>query len=272
MDGLFSSPFPSSGDFLLKAVILGAGQGKRLLPLTENQPKALLTIAGRRIVEWQINALVGAGVEEVVFVSGFAGEMVEENLARFTPEAGECRIRVLHNPFYTVADNISSCWIARGEMNEDFILMNGDTLFQSDLLRTLIDSPEALVTLAVDQKKGYDDDDMKVRLDGTRLTDIGKTLPPDATDAESIGCMIFRGDGPQTFSRYLGEVMRSPENLKLWYLSVIRQMSFDGLDVRTALIAGHPWCEIDYPLDLKRAQTLLADWPAENPSDRSALA
>ena len=256
----------------MKAIILGAGQGKRLLPLTENQPKALLTIAGQRLVEWQINALVGAGVDDVVFVSGFATEMVEETLARFSPQKGECRIRILHNPFYTVADNISSCWVARGEMNENFILMNGDTLFQAALLQTLLASPDAPVTLAVDKKASYDDDDMKVRLDGTRLTDIGKSLARDAVDAESIGCMVFRGDGPQLFSRYLAEVLRNPDNLRRWYLSVIRQMAFDGLDVRTALIKGHPWCEVDYPLDLKRAQSLLADWPSSDNADFSALA
>lgn len=256
----------------MKAVILGAGQGKRLLPLTENQPKALLTVAGHRLVEWQINALIGAGVEDIVFISGFAGEMVEETLARFRPESGDCRIRILHNPFYTVADNISSCWIARAEMNEDFILMNGDTLFQTALLNTLLASPDAAVTLAVDQKAAYDDDDMKVRLEGTKLTDIGKTLPVDAVDAESIGCMVFRGDGPQLFARYLNEVLRNPENLRLWYLSVIRQMSFDGIDVQTASINGHPWCEVDYPLDLKRAQTMLADWPQNGEQSQSVPA
>ena len=244
----------------MKAIILGAGQGKRLLPLTESQPKALLPVAGRRLVEWQIEALAETGVEDVVFISGFNSLLVERVLGGYRAQGGPCQVRTLHNPFYTVADNISSCWVARGEMTEDFVLMNGDTLFRAPLLRQLLGSPAAPVTLAVDRKPVYDEDDMKVRLDGTRLLDIGKRLPADGVNAESIGCMVFRGEGPGHFARYLGNVLQDPANLKLWYLSVIRQMALDGIDVRAALIEGHPWCEIDYPLDLKRAQAMLSDW------------
>lgn len=251
----------------VKAVILGAGQGKRLLPLTETQPKALLIVAGRRVVEWQIEALVESGISEIVFVSGFNSELVDETLADYRPRAGTCRIRILHNPFYTVADNISSCWLAIPEMDQDFVLLNGDTLFRAPLLGQLLSSPEAPLTLAVDRKASYDEDDMKVRLDGTRLTDIGKTLPVDAVDAESIGCMVFRGEGPAIFARYLASVLKDPENLRLWYLSVIRRMAQEGIEVRTALISGHPWCEVDYPLDLKRAQALLSAWDEAEASE-----
>ena len=79
-------------------------------------------------------------------------------------------------------------------------------------------------------------------------------------DAESIGCMVFRGEGPKIFADYLDRILRDPENLGLWYLSVIRQMALDGNDVRTSLIAGHPWCEVDYSADLERAEQMLADW------------
>ena len=258
----------------MKAIILGAGQGKRLLPLTENRPKALLSVAGRSLVAWQIRALAAAGVDEVVFISGFRSDQVETAFAApdIAPETstGGPRLRILHNPFYTVADNISSCWVARGEMSGDFLLMNGDTLFQGRLLKHLLSAPAAAVTLAVDQKDGYDPDDMKVRLDGTRLTDIGKTLPLDDVDAESIGCMVFRGAGPKIFADYLDRILRDPENLGLWYLSVIRQMALDGVDVRTSLIAGYPWCEVDYIADLERAERLLADWDAGQEAAQAA--
>ena len=243
----------------MKAIILGAGQGKRLLPMTEEDPKALLSIGGKHLVEWQIAALTKSGVKEIVFVSGFNTERVEETLAGLAA-AGDFSLKVLHNPFYTVADNISSCWLARGEMTGDFMLLNGDTLFQAPLVARLLESPVAPVTLCVDQKATYDQDDMKVCLEGTRLTDIGKTLPLDAVDAESIGVMVFRGEGPRHFVDYLEETLRDPSALKLYYLSVIRRMAQEGIEVRTALIKGLPWCEIDYPLDLKRAQQLVSGW------------
>ena len=55
----------------MKALIIGAGQGKRLLPLTETTPKALIKIGGKSLFEWQLDALVECGVSEVVFVAGF---------------------------------------------------------------------------------------------------------------------------------------------------------------------------------------------------------
>ena len=255
----------------MKAIILGAGQGKRLLPLTEDQPKALLPVAGRRLVEWQLEAVVEAGITEIVFVSGFNATLVEELLSGYRLDCGSIRIRIVHNPFYAVSDNISSCWVARGEMTDDFLLLNGDTLIRAPLLRKLLSGRHAPVTLAVDRKAVYDEDDMKVRLEGTRLVDIGKRLSPDNVNAESIGCMVFRREGPALFARYLEKMLREPDNLSLWYLSVIRQMARDGIEVDTSLISGHPWCEIDYPLDLKRAQTMLKDW-AETAADETEQA
>src|SRR3546814_15351970 len=62
----------------MKAIILSAGQGRRLLPLTRRRPKCLINLSGISILEWQLFALREAGVEEVVVVTGFAAEAVEK--------------------------------------------------------------------------------------------------------------------------------------------------------------------------------------------------
>src|SRR3546814_14185335 len=67
------------------------------------------------------------------------------------------------------------------------------------VLQALLASPAAPVSLAVDHKERYDDDDMKVELDGSRLLDIGKKLPPERVQGESIGMLYFRGEGPRRF-------------------------------------------------------------------------
>ncbi len=245
----------------MKALILGAGQGKRLLPLTAQEPKALLKLAGRSVLEWQVLALASAGVEEVVFVSGFNSGLVDQALGEIAGRITSCRLRGLHNPFYGVADNIASCWLARGEMADDFILLNGDTIFQGALLEQLLASPPAPVTLAVDHKDHYDDDDMKVCLDGQRLLDVGKTLPLERVDGESIGCMVFRGEGPALFKQRLEETLRHPQSLNRWYLSVIAELAHEG-HAAACSIQGQPWCEIDFPADLDRAEEMVRGWMA----------
>ena len=92
--------------------------------------------------------------------------------------------------------------MVRAEMEDEFLLFNGDTLFEAPVLRTLLGSPRAPITLAVDEKAHYDEDDMKIRRDGTKLMEIGKTLAPDVVDGESIGMLYFRDDGPELLTDY----------------------------------------------------------------------
>lgn len=245
----------------MKAIILSAGQGTRLLPLTARSPKCTVSLHGRALIDWQIDQLLACGVEDVVVVTGFGAEHVEEVLRR---RAGGSKLTTVHNPFFEVADNLASCWMARDEMTEDFLLLNGDTLFEPAVVRRLIGSPVNPVTLATDHKAHYDDDDMKVHLAGRRLLRVGKALPQDEVDGESIGLMLFRGDGPRLFREALDQAMRSPGALKQWYLSVIGQMAQAG-DVWTQSIEGLDWAEVDYPLDLARAAKMVGQWarPAE---------
>jgi choline kinase len=240
----------------MKAVILSAGQGSRLLPLTAERPKCLLPLGPKTLIEWQIDVLSRCGVDEIVVVVGFRAALVEALLAKLAQPG--LRIRTLLNPFYNVADTLGSCWLARHEMTGDFLLLNGDTLFEVAVLQRLLRSPPAPITVTIDRKSGYDADDMKVHLDGTRLIEIGKTLPPDRTDGESIGLLLFRGAGPELFVEAVDRALRVSEGLKSFYLKVIDQLA-KSHRVETATIEGLAWGEVDYPADLRRAEQLVVD-------------
>jgi len=240
----------------MKAVILSAGQGSRLLPLTAERPKCLLPLGPKSLIEWQVDILSRCGVDEIVVVVGFRAALVEDALAKLARKG--LRIRTLLNPFYNVADNLGSCWLARHEMGGDFLLLNGDTVFEPAVLQRLLRSPAAPITVTIDRKASYDADDMKVHLDGTRLLDIGKTLPRARTDGESIGLLLFRGAGPELFVAAVDRALRTSEGLKSFYLRVIDQLA-KSHRVETATIEGLSWGEVDYPADLQRAERLVAD-------------
>jgi choline kinase len=241
----------------MRAVILSAGQGKRLSPLTDSAPKCAIAVNDRPLLQWQIEQLVRCGVNDISVVVGFGAEKVDQLLGDIQ---GPARVKTVFNPFFEVADNLISCWVARGEMHEDFLLLNGDTLFEPSIVRRLFDSARRPVTLARDHKAHYDEDDMKVHLDGDRLVGIGKDLPADSVDGESIGMLLFRADGPARFRKALEDAIRSPAALRQWYLSVIGQMALNG-HVWTESIEGCEWAEVDYPLDLIRAAKIVAGWP-----------
>jgi len=240
-----------------KAVILSAGQGRRLLPLTKNSPKCLLPISGKPIIEWQIDALLTAGIKEIIVVTGFQTKQVEELLQQRYPDHKQ--ISTLFNPFFEVADNLASCWVARSVMDGNFLLLNGDTIFDVSLLKQVLESEPAPITLSIDYKKVYDADDMKVQLDNNGLVKhVNKTLPEDQIDAESIGLIYFRSNGPILFRDAVEEALRYPAELKSWYLTIIDTLAGKNL-VNVCAISGHRWCEIDYSSDLTKAQELFSE-------------
>ena len=132
---------------MTKAIILSAGQGRRLLPLTENKPKCLLAIAGRAILQWQLDALLEAGIEEISVITGFRSDLVEQLLRSEYPDI--TGIEVIYNPFFNVSDNLASCWLARSSMDSDFLLINGDTIFEHSVLNCVLASPSAPIWSAV---------------------------------------------------------------------------------------------------------------------------
>ena len=237
----------------MKAVILSAGQGKRLLPLTKDQPKCTIPIHGRSILEWQISELLKLGISPIHVVVGFGATTVEQVLA---DHFNDHPIYTLYNPFYALADNLISCWTARNEMREDFILLNGDTVFEPAVLERLLQAPSAPITLVTDEKPKYDADDMKVIVRDTQLIRIGKTLETQQVNGESIGMIRFQHEGPQLFCSTIERRIRQPESLKQWYLSLIDELAPQG-HVSTISIHGLTWAEIDNPEDLHQAETLL---------------
>lgn len=251
-----------------RAVILSAGRGGRLLPLTERVPKCLLDLGGRSMLAWQLSGLAAAGVREAVVVTGFGAELVEQELAQHAP-AG-MRVRPLYNPFFQIADNLASCWLARAELSGPCLILNGDTLFEPEIARRLLAAPPAPITVTIDRKPAYDEDDMKVATAGDRLTGIGKKLPAADVTGESIGFLRFDAAGAAQFVAELERVMRTPAGPHLWYLSAINDLAGAGVDVRVASIAGLQWGELDFPADLVRNREIASGWAARAADKRSA--
>lgn len=240
----------------MKAIILSAGQGSRLLPLTETLPKCLLPVGSQTVIERQISALFESGIREVVVITGFAAGAVERRVRNLRRDG--LVVRCLFNPFFNVADNLASCWMARHEMDQDFILLNGDTLFDGAVCRRLMQAAPAPVTLAIDHKDAYDSDDMKVRLAGTRLLEVGKSLEPENVHGESIGMIRFTGEGPHAFAELLDQIMRTPNSLSWWYLKAIGILAEQNL-VETLPVTGLRWAEIDFPHDLDHVRSLFTE-------------
>src|SRR5204862_1260151 len=110
----------------MKAIILSAGQGSRLGHLTDDKPKCLIEFGGRSLLDRQLDALQANGIGEAVVVTGFRDDQIEAVLER-RRQAGEGpAVRTVFNPFYKVADNLGSLFVAREEIAGDVLVWNGD--------------------------------------------------------------------------------------------------------------------------------------------------
>jgi choline kinase len=244
------------------AILLSAGQGSRMLPLTAERPKCLIDFSGRTLIEWQIEMLARGGVKRFDVVTGFMSDMVDAVIARI--DDPRITVTTRFNPFYKVADNLGSCWIAREAMEGDFLILNGDTLVSEEIVARVQEDRGWPIAVTVDIKDAYDSDDMKVERaggGGEQLVHIGKTLGAAQSHAESIGFLAFRGEGPALFREAVRRAMRTPEGVQHWYLKVIDGLAATG-KVGTASIEGLGWAEVDFLNDIEIATRLTDAWAA----------
>ncbi|HMO68553.1 MAG TPA: phosphocholine cytidylyltransferase family protein [Novosphingobium sp.] len=240
------------------AILLSAGQGSRMLPLTAERPKCMIEFSGRTLIEWQADMLARGGVKRIDVVTGFMTDLLDDHLAGIRDPRVEITTRF--NPFYKVADNLGSCWIAREAMRGDFLILNGDTLVSEEIVARVQEGNGWPIAVTVDVKDAYDSDDMKVsRAPDGRLDRIGKTLTAAESNAESIGFLAFRGEGADLFREAVRAAMRTPEGVQHWYLKVIDSLAPTG-KVGTLSIQGLDWAEVDFLTDIEIATRVTDRW------------
>lgn len=244
-----------------QAIILSAGQGSRLGHLTSDQPKCLIEFGGRSLLDRQLDVAAACGIERVIVVTGFREDAVERALERRRNAGEGPEVLTIFNPFYKVADNTGSLFMAREALAGDTLVWNGDTMVSPALMKKVVANRQQGICVTIDRKPdGYDADDMKVVEEGGRLRAIGKRLTDeDGVNAESIGLLAFRGEGASRFRAAIEDAMRSPEGTQIWYLRVIHHLAQDS-EVWTLDIAGEQWGEVDFPEDLEPAEAMVAGW------------
>jgi choline kinase len=122
----------------MQAVILAAGQGSRLRPLTDHRPKCLVKVQGKPILEYQLEALCAAGVRECVIVVGHLAAQVRNTIGR---RYRNLSITYVENEIYDRTNNIYSLWLARTKITDDVLLLEGDLIFEPELLMDVLNAP-----------------------------------------------------------------------------------------------------------------------------------
>jgi choline kinase len=244
----------------MKAIIVAAGPGSRLMPITNEKPKCLLDIGGKTILERALGALGENGVEDIVVVKGYKSHLIDY------PDVTYC-----HNPEFRKNNILRSLFYAEDEMNDDFIFSYSDILYSREIVARLIGS-EADVALIVDVNwiqtyEGRDQHPISeaelVKVEDGKVVRIGKGIvSPEEAHGEFIGLAKFTKSGAETmkaaYRRVSEDHCASPfQNAasldKAYITDMLQELVDNGLLVQSVDIEGG-WVEIDTPQDLERAR------------------
>lgn len=233
------------------AVLLCAGIGSRLRPLTDDRPKSLVEVGGEPILLRAVRTLVAHGVREIVLATGYR----EDALRRALADA-EIPVRYCPNEaFDSTQNSVSLSLCERAVGNRPFYLLDGDVLFHPEVLARL-DDGESDLAVAVERSEKLGEEEMKVLVEGRRVKAFGKGLDPRASFGESIGiARIGERSCPLVFEQLAKAIAAGKTNL--YYEDVFNHAIDAGLFVAVSDVTDLPWIEVDTPEDLSRARELV---------------
>lgn len=235
-----------------QAIILAAGSGTRLRPLTLETPKCLIDVGGMTILARQLERLAAAGIRRAVVVTGYLNEAVTAHLAR-QPSMG-MEVRLAPNPDYASTGNCMSVLAARGQVDAgSIVLCDGDVVLTGDALSRLTAEP-CPAALLLDTETRLAEEEMKAELDARgNVRRLSKQLDPAASAGESIGIQKVGGAALGIFWATL-ESMRDAGDTQGYYEDAFQRMLNAGVTFRTVSIGHHEWTEIDDLADLEDAR------------------
>ncbi|HOO76912.1 MAG TPA: HAD-IIA family hydrolase [bacterium] len=252
----------------MKAVILAAGRGTRLAPLTDIKPKCLVTSSGRPIIDFQIRALIEAGVSEIIVLAGYRAEMIRKFISGIPdPKPG-----ILINQEWDRTNNMYSLYLARNRLaGEPFILANGDVIVAPEVISGLVADPRD--DLIVSQPGAWNEESMKavVASDGS-ICDISKTIPPEQAHGLTCDIYKFSAAAGDALIREAEKVIESENNRNEWTeLALQRLMQSGKIAMEPFEIRQEQWLEIDTLDDLARADTLFSPLSPELPGIKAVF-
>lgn len=232
----------------MKAIILAAGVGKRLWPVTQHHPKCLIKIGGETLLHRYLTSLASVGIRQADIVVGYKQEMIRDAV-----ESDACGVRVnflVNDQFQR--GSISSLWIARTAFTDDAIVMDADVLFHREILRRLVQSPFENALL-MDETVKQTGEECMVVVEGGRVVALTKKMPARYEYAgEGVGFLRVR----QADSPHVVASLRTYVDREAWQMEYEDALIeyFRDVKVGHEKIGGLPWTEIDFPEDITKAE------------------
>jgi len=230
----------------MEAIIMAAGFGSRLGKISNDLPKSFLEINGEKLIERAIRLLKSNGIDNITVVTGYKSELFIDCLG--------LKIKYVNNPLYFCTNVLSSFACAMGGLQEDFIFLHADTIFEESILRDLIHF-EGDIVLPVDFKKCVEEE-MRVITSGNKLQEISKVIPLNLSEGEFIGLAKFsKSKIPDLYDAVLFELKENSKHQD-YFEAALQHLVNTGTGIDVFPTSGRPWIEIDFEEDFFNAKAL----------------
>lgn len=247
---------PQPGQRVQRAVILAAGRGSRMGALTEAKPKCLVELAGRTVLDWQVQTLAEAGITETTVVTGYLEHLLRDG-----------RYRTISNARWAETNMVRSLLCARDLLSSSpAIVSYADILYTPSAVRALL-ATQSGIAIAYDTlwealwRDRFADplaDAESFRAQDGWIVDIGRKITRlDDAKGQYMGLLQFRPEGWDAVERFLAGLPPSTVD-RLDMTGMLCQMVSAGARIAAVPVAGG-WCEVDSPSDIALYERRLAE-------------
>jgi len=240
----------------MKAIILAAGVGSRIRPLTNNCPKCLLKVDGKTILEMMISHIQDCGINEVIFVLGYLREQIKEYVKTNFPDLNA---HFVTNERYEDTNTGYSLMLTKDLIADTpFIKFDADVVFDKEILKNLIEC-EHENCLCVDKNINLDAEEIKVIVkDNNRVVKASKTVDPKEAVGESIGIEKISGETAKVLFAELELMMEDEQNHQEYYEGAYERLIENHVPFYALDITGLKWVEIDTQEDFATAKEIFS--------------
>ena len=248
----------------MDAIIIAAGSGKRISEDVKDLPKSLLTVNGKPIIAYQIQALKQVGIKNIVVITGIHDE-----------KFGIENVHYIKDHYYNEHDILGSLMEAKNFLKNDVLVLYSDIIFELKILKQILDS-KGDISIAIDMtwEKMYEgrtehpkSEAENVQLSkAKKIIKIKKNIKNENNDVgEFLGIMKFSPYGSGVFVKqyeelrktHVGTFQQAPSVLKAYLTDMIQELVDSQIDVEAVIISGK-WREIDTNQDLERAEKIFS--------------
>lgn len=233
----------------MKALILAAGLGTRLRPITNDIPKSIVEVNKTPILFKQIENLKKNNIDDIIVITGYKSDIM---IKRINNKYSD--IEIIENKDYDTTNNMYSAYLSKDKLyKKDFILMNADVFFESSIIKKIIDdsNPNIIAT----QVGLYNEENMKVKVDNQEIKNISKNIDREDSFGVSIDIYKFSSEGSKAIFDKMENYIDKQKDLNQWtevaLNDILNNVAFKPCDIE-----NDKWIEIDNHEDLKEAERI----------------